>query len=131
MSARAERRRHARGPRGPRHLHSPPELNDDGIYGVQPGWFQSLDDLDHAKQSSHDALIATMGDRRTGGVQWRWWTGQEAHQVLAMLRTDKLEVEDEHTANTYRRIAAHLREYGGYLIVAMAEGTPPEGVTAK
>lgn len=116
MSARAERRRRERATRRPaRHL--------DRDYGVQPGWFADLDALEEAKRGTHDLLIASMGDRRTGGVQWRWWTGEEATVQLTMLRGGWMNLTD-YESDVLRRIAAHLREYGGYFIIAFAEGTP-------
>lgn len=114
MSARAERRRQERAQRRP-------ARHDDQDYGVQPGWCATLDDLEDAKSASHDLLIASMGARRTGPVEWRWWTGDEARRRLSTL-WEGWENPTAYEADVLRRIGAHLREYGGYLIIAMAKG---------
>jgi hypothetical protein len=119
VSARAERRRHERAQRKRRHV--PGALNPDAEYGVVAGWFQDMTDLDEAKQRAHDILLNLMGDQRTGPVQWVWFTGDEATDALRTLRQGAV---GEH-ADHYRRIGGHLREYGGYLLVTMAEGHMP------
>lgn len=116
-NARAERRRSERAQKKRHHVHP------EGDYGTQPGWFATLDDLEEAKKLSHDLLIASMGDRRTGGVQWRYWTGDDATRVLRDYTTTGGPWKADEW-DILRRIRAHLREYGGYLIIAMAEGTP-------
>lgn len=86
-------------------------------WGTTAGWCDEAS-IELAKKQTHDTLIALMGDRRIGGVQWRIHTGQEAVEALGVLRKG---ATGEH-ADYYRQIGAHLREYGGYLVVAMAPG---------
>lgn len=122
-TTRAERRRQARAERKNRDRIRPV----DGDYGIQPGWFAGPDHLEEAKRLSHDLLIESMGDRRTGPVQWLIWEGEAAKATLAKLRNEWRDGQpltaDE--AETFRQLAAHFREYGGCLIVAMAEGRRP------
>lgn len=103
-----------------RHMRRKARPHADTVYAVQPGWFQNLDNLERAKKLSHDLLIEQMGDTRTGGVRWTWNTGPEALRILAHIRTGAPPVLDLH----YAQIEARLRLIGGWLIVAMAEGTP-------
>jgi hypothetical protein len=96
----------------------------DQDVGVLVGWCRSTEDLEETKRATHDGLISLMGDRRTGGVRWRICTGEtEGNEALRVLRDG---VRDQALLDHYRRLAAHLREWGGHLVVAMAEGTPPE-----
>lgn len=115
--SRAERRRQERAERKQT---ARIRVNADGdYYGVQTAWFHTLADLEEAKKASHDALIEQMGDQRIGPVQWRWWTGDDAFAQLAVMRRGPLDPEQ---ADYYRAIGEHLTKWGGYLIVAAAEG---------
>lgn len=119
MATRAERRRRERAQRK-----NAERLHPDGVYGVQPGWFHTMADLEEAKKSSHDMLIASMGDRRIGPVHWRWWTGVDAFQRLNDLRSGET---DAYAIHVYNQIGRHLRQHGGYLIIALAEGASADG----
>jgi hypothetical protein len=116
--SRAERRRQERAERkGTARI----RIDADGDYGVQPAWFHTLDDLEEAKKATHDAVIEQMGDQRIGPVRWGWWTGAEARQQLAVMQRGPM---DPQQADYYAQIGAHLTKWGGYFIVAMAEGRP-------
>jgi hypothetical protein len=82
------------------------------------GWCLTEDDLAEVRKGIHDALIKLMGDRRTGGVSWRQYTGSDATEVLVRLKEGAGRDELEH----YRRCSALLREYGGWLVAASAPG---------
>lgn len=112
---RAERRRAERAHAKRRRMH-------DEHCGVLFGWCATKDDLPDARRQTHDLLIKLMGARRTGPVSWVWWTGDEAHQALD--RAAEGELRTEHLAN-YRQLRAHLREWGGYIVLATAPGTQP------
>lgn len=114
MSARAERRRLERAQRRTHHAPDP-----DADYLTIAGWFQSLDDLKEAKRLSHDNVVDALGDRRTGPVQWRYATGPDAHRLLDQVAAGP---KSDELGDHYRRLRAHLREWGGYIIVAMARG---------
>lgn len=114
MSTRARHRREARAAARPQ------QFVPDADYATVPAWCATEDDLPDTRQATHDTLIALMGDKRTGGVKWLWWTGAEAERALGIMRQGAV---GEH-ADNYRRCAGHLREYGGYLVVAMAQGSP-------
>lgn len=94
-------------------------MRDDTNYATVLAWAASEAELPQARQQTHDMLIAGLGARRRSGVQWRWWTGEEAYSVL-----------DQHLAGPtdqaahYRRLRALLREHGGLLVMALAEGKP-------
>lgn len=90
------------------------------MYGTQVAWCREESDLPETRQKTHDALIEDMGDRRRGGVQWRQYTGKDAVDALAQMTVDA----DMVAADYYRRIGAHLREYGGWLVLALAAGDP-------
>lgn len=99
----------------------------DKDVGVLVAWCRGPEDLEDAKQQTHDGLIALMGDRRTGGVQWRICEGREqGEEALRVLRHG---CTDQALLDLYRRHGAHLREWGGYLVVAMAEGVAPDPET--
>lgn len=85
------------------------------------GWCAAEEDLPDARQGTHDALLKVMGDRRTGGVTWRHYTGDQANEVLDRLVVDEKRPE---LSDHYRRLRALLREYGGWLVVATAPGRP-------
>lgn len=88
-------------------------------------WCKDEAAIPDARKQLHDNLIASMGDRRTGGVQWIWHTGQDAIDFLkAMLEGDG------HAPgwNDYiRRLRAMLREYDGWIVAAVADGKRPDG----
>lgn len=115
MSARAERRRQARA-------ESKAECTVG--YSIVAGWCASEAELDEAKKGTHDIVIGMAGDRRRGGVQWRIASGADATQILSQLREPQLDNELE-LNDYYRRIAAMLREFGGFLVVAMCPAVQP------
>jgi hypothetical protein len=113
MSTRAERRRQAR--RDAKQRCAVP-----ANHGVLVGWAATEADLPEARQITHDKLIALMGDRRTGGVEWRTVVGAQAEQALGTLQVGASPTLADH----YRRLGGMLREYGGFLVVASAAGRP-------
>lgn len=84
------------------------------------GWCLDETDLPDARRKLHDALVGFMGDKRTGPVTWRWWSDSEAVDQLRKMRAGGIPRGAD--ADQERRVAACLREYGGYLVVAMAPG---------
>lgn len=85
-------------------------------------------DVETLKQTLHDNLIRMMGDRRTGGVSWIVARDDDARDLLRMLRETPDVTEGGHSTdwNEYvRRCSARLREYGGIIVAAMADGSPP------
>lgn len=114
MSRRAEMRRHRRAVlRSQRH-----PWPADAIVAVLAAWAATEADLPECRKRAHDQLIELMGDHPRGPVRWTWHTGDEAHLVLdQMVRTETSAALLDH----YRRLRAHLREWGGYLVLAMAE----------
>lgn len=113
---RAQRRKHQRAHRN----HAP---DYDPWVGVQLAWCATEDDLPEARQRSHNALIATMGANRTGGVKWSQLQTEAGKDFLANIIGD--EGNSAELNDYYRRLMAHLREYGGWLVVAQAEGRRP------
>lgn len=111
MTTRAERRRQARAA-----ARTTCTISAD--HGVVPAWCATEDDLETTRQQTHDILVQLMGDRRVGRVSWRWWTGPAAEQSLGILGQGATGENAEY----YRQIGAHLRQYGGFLVVAMAPG---------
>ena len=93
-------------------------IDPNSDYGTVAAWCLDESDLPAARQQSHDTLIALMGDQRTGGVQWLQRTGDDATQLLGQLFEDATGEASDY----YRRIGGHLREYGGWLVVAIAPG---------
>lgn len=93
-------------------------------YGVMVGWCKTEAELDEARRLLHDGVIDMMGARRRGAVTWRWETGDDADQLLAKL-VQGTATGDQAILSHYRRVRAHLREYGGIVVVAMAPGVPP------
>lgn len=128
MSRRTAAARHARRNRGGHDAGATltsvvdQPLNPDGDYGTNVGWFHTLADLDEAKRMGHDTLVALMGDRRTGPICWRWYEGANAARFLDQYQAGQ-------TAGTaefeyVRAVRAHLREYGGFVLLTIAEGNP-------
>lgn len=117
MSNRQERR-HSRRHGGSRRA-ATTERHADSDYGVIVGWCAGEEDLAEARQLTHDAVIRTMGARRTGGVRWLWSTGDEALALLGQIRLDS---DPPELAEHYRQIGERLADRGGYIVVAMAEG---------
>lgn len=128
MSTRAERRRLARLEAKRARADECGRIVPEGDYAITAGWFGTLADLEKAKRQSHDILVEMMGDRRSGPVHWRWWeSGDGADEALRVLS----EAAAPHELDHYRRVRAHLREYGGFVIVALAKGQPPEGTVVR
>jgi hypothetical protein len=98
-------------------LHAP---HGEGEIAVMVGWCKTEADLPETRKQTHDRLIEMMGDRRTGGVTWRWWTGEQAVEALERLK----EGASGGLADYYRRISAHLREWDGFVVMASAPGRP-------
>lgn len=96
-------------------------LDPEGDYGTTAAWCADADDLEDAKRRTHDGLLGMMGDQRTGGVQWIIREGDAARALLGQL----WQGADEELSTYYRQLRGHLREYGGYLVVAIAPGRKP------
>lgn len=95
---------------------------------VQPAWCDGTPGaIAEAKQTAHDYVVAALGDRRTGAVRWLVpETVEASHELLDRL----LDADSpQEWSDLIRRIRAHLREYGGVALVAMAPGRPggPDG----
>lgn len=99
---------------------------DEGICTVA-GWCAE-DNLEEGKRQTHDSLIKLMGAQRTGGVRWHISQLPEANGHL----DDLISAEGTSTDlfEYYREIRAHLREYGGHLVIAMAAGRPAAEVAS-
>lgn len=67
--------------------------------------------VDEAKQATHDRLIAQLGARRRSGVAWDVLEGEAAKAQLRHLHSH---------SDQWRQGMAKLREFGGFLVVAMA-----------
>lgn len=120
-NTRAERRRSERAARkaAQRFGHQ----YDDA--GVMVAWcVDEPDAIEEAKKATHDGLIQSMGSQRRGGVTWQIHKGESAAKVaddlIATMRAD----EPDELRDYYRRIRAHVREYGGCVIVTHAPGLP-------
>lgn len=112
------RRRHRPVPqRNPHHLAG------DHALALHIGWCANELDLEETKTLVHDALIAQMGDARTGGVTWHIYDGTAAVGVICELLA--LPDNDESLADDYLNVAQHLRDDGGILVVATAPGVAP------
>jgi hypothetical protein len=61
-------------------------------------------------------------------VKWIIRTGDDATRVLGELHAGN---PPEEISNHYRRIGAHLREYGGWLVVACCEAVAPPGTVPR
>ena len=121
MSNRAHRRpRRAKAHRFPA---------DDDILLI-PAWCREASDLDHVKQETHDRVIARLGDRRTGGVRWKIAGPDQADAYAALDHLAKRPENPDDVAHSegwyehIRRLRALVREYGGYIVIAMAPGRP-------
>lgn len=109
-NARAFRRRRELGPHG----------RSDAIQTAWiPAW-ASTDEgaLEEAKKRTHDDLIAMLGDRRRSGVSWAIHEGDAAEKALGALWKDAAPEMGDYL----REIRRHLRQYGGFFVVAMAKG---------
>lgn len=84
-----------------------------------PAWAGDEKALEEAKQETHDFLIETLGHARRSGVSWGIYeAGERAEKAMGEL----FERADPAMADVLRRIRGHLREYGGWLVVGMADG---------
>lgn len=113
---RAQRRREQRARRKHNHDYDP-------WVGIQLAWAENEDALPEARQRTHDHLIASMGANRTGGVKWSQLQTEAGKDFLNNIIGD--EGNSAELNDYYRRLYAHLREYGGWLVVATAEGRRP------
>ena len=100
---------------------TPGTMLPEGHYGVLPAWCFHRSDLPDARRMTHDALIESMGATRSGGVSWIDAHGDEAHRLLAELDKGASEAMAPYLAEVRHR----LETEGGYVVVAMAPGTPP------
>lgn len=129
-SRRASRRKghRARPPRRRPHLELELALAGDDWYGVQPAWCAGLPaDVAEAKRLTHDQLISTMGARRTGGVRWVVAGDvDESYRLVEIIASNEGAAAPltELEGNYVRQLRAHLREYGGLIVVALAPGAP-------
>lgn len=87
------------------------------MVGVLVGWCSDETALEETRRGTHDALIAMMGDRRTGPVAWHQVTGVEASLALVQLDGSGA-VVDPHVRRLFYR-------WGGWLVIASADGIAP------
>lgn len=92
---------------------------------VQAGWCATEAELTEARRATHDSLIAQLGPARRGGVSWMFETGEQAVALLDEVAKDP---PSSVHADYFRQMRACLREYGGWIVVAMAPGERPPGV---
>lgn len=83
---------------------------------ILAAWCQHESDFPEARKGAHDALIAMMGDRRAGRVEWHHFEGDAARDLLATLKEGATPELFDH----YRHLGAFLREYGGWIVTASA-----------
>lgn len=83
------------------------------------------DALDECMRTSHDKLIAMMGDLRTGGVRWQVSENVDHARTMCDLYVEGLGASmSEELGNYVRQIRGKLREYGGTVVMTMAPGRP-------
>jgi hypothetical protein len=83
------------------------------------------DEIENLKKILHDRLIEMMGDRRRSGVRWVVTEGDDARDFLTALGKDNLAGTGVAWNDYVRQLRARLREYGGWIVGAVAEGEPP------
>lgn len=96
----------------------------DDYLGVVPGWCATEADLEELRRQTHDLLIKLLGESRTSGVTWRQYSGAAALSAVTMLRLDAVTHQLEWVAMC-DELERKLRDEGGYLVIATAEGDPP------
>jgi len=97
-------------------------LDPDADVAVQICWCAD-DRVEEAKQQTHDMVIERLGDRRTGAVTWIVAQSvDDAHKIVDDLVDPAHGPMSDAEANYYRQCRAHLREYGGTIVVAVAPG---------
>lgn len=93
-------------------MHPEPQIR------VQLGFASSHEgDLERVKQMTHDQVIADLGDRRTSGVEWRFWPATQAFEIWNAFG---IEITQE-----LRDIVAAYPN--GTVVVASAQGLPESG----
>lgn len=80
-------------------------------------WAADDEALGEARTQTHDALLKQLGDRRRGGVRWGQWSGDEATEQLGRLQAEAYAAEVQQYLGA---IGGHLREHGGWLVIATA-----------
>ena len=116
---RAERRRHRRSEERTRRRVA---VNHSDYFGMMVAWCDgTVANIKEAQATTHDALLAQMGNRRTGGVAWRIYDAAEGRVVVERL-IETADVGDTAIRGYYRRLLALLREHDGNLVVAYAPG---------
>lgn len=104
-----------------RHPHWHVDLDPDEDVAVVPAWCADLPDaVAEAKQATHDAVVALLGAARRGPVRWQLHEPPAAYEVLAALASSG--PWDAESSAYHRGLRAHLREYGGLLVIAYAPG---------
>ena len=116
------RRRGRRPPPAPCAVEPVLTLAPDDEVAVQICWC-SLERIDDAKAQTHDMVVERLGDRRTGAVSWIVAQSvDDAHRIVDDLVDPAHGPMSEGEANYYRQVRAHLREWGGTVVVAVAPG---------
>jgi hypothetical protein len=87
--------------------------------GVMCGWSEDQSRVEEVMKFTHDQLIVSMGARRCGGVKWMVQEGSVALMSLDTLREG---ASSEFLARVIDPIQDRLKEAGGFLVVAMADG---------
>lgn len=93
--------------------------------GLMVAWCVE-DEIETAKSQTHDALIRLLGDRRTGGIEWRLYRGTDAEDIIAALGIGERSVD---WLDMLRQIRARVDAYGGVVVLCTAPATPPPGAT--
>lgn len=97
----------------------------DAQVATLTGWCAAEEDLDDCRHLLHDQLIEQLGTRRRGPVQWTWSTGPSAiEQIEVLLAPIDGEPASLELSDLYRQILGLLREFGGFVVTAMAEAVP-------
>lgn len=91
-------------------------LDPEGFATIA-GWCKSEEDLEECQHQAHDTLVAGMGENRVGPVRFSVSSGDEAQVMLTQLGEGNT---NQAMLDHYRRLRAMLREYGGWIVVALA-----------
>lgn len=82
------------------------------------------DDIEEAKQATHDRLVEQLGDRRQGGVYWRIIPPHEVPGVLRQLSDDEAQAHYEGETSrddAFANMRRHLLEHpDAHLVIAQA-----------
>lgn len=97
-------------------------LADAEDVGTIVAWCPGAALLPEARRLTHDVLVRAMGDARSGPVCWIWKRGPAALDLIDVMASD---AEAPETLKHYETCRQHIIRDGGYVVVALAAGTPP------